>query len=242
MRSDPPVSSQVGCLEQPAWWQRVRIAVTRRGDRLALLLLGVGILVAPALLPDLADARTTTLTLGVAIVVLGVILPSVAEAEVGVQGIRFSRVVEARDAEFQSRFSEAEIEELVAFAMYLGVARAQAGRLVSDACVRTYRDWHLARNQEPWLVALCHLVRRVLRAGSLGMLRAVPPDEVATDGVLDRLDLRGRALLLLHVYEGLTDTQVARILDEPLERTRDGLEAALAVVAATPDPTMADPS
>jgi DNA-directed RNA polymerase specialized sigma24 family protein len=229
-----------GCFEREPWWRRVVHAAGRRGDRILLTVVGLLVVIGPSLIPWLATVRTEVLVLGVGIVVLGVVMPSVAEAEIGLQGLRFRRLVEARDREFDHELPDAEIAELTRFARHLGVGPEPANDLVADACVRAYRDWHLVRHQPPRSVVLCHLVRQALRADALGLL--APAATAVEDAVLGQLSMRDRALLLLHVYEGYDEGEIARIMAEPIERIHEDLGNALAVLTAEPDVPTVGPS
>ena len=127
-------------------------------------------------------------------------------------------------------FYETEIGRLRALAYRLTGSWSEAEDLAQEAMVRTYRAWRRIIDRErPEVYARAvlvnrhrSLVRRALVEARHAVLRDAPPAPGEPDGdareiwdELARLPLRQRQALVLHFYEDLPQTEIARILGCP---------------------------
>ncbi|MCB5178473.1 sigma factor-like helix-turn-helix DNA-binding protein [Streptomyces antimicrobicus] len=87
-----------------------------------------------------------------------------------------------------------------------------ARRLLSAALARTYADWRRLRGDDPYAVTRAELCTAFARTawrhhrGRGGVLAALSPQE--------------RLVLVLRVYEGVAEEQVAALLGVPPDRVR----------------------
>ncbi|MEW1724870.1 sigma factor-like helix-turn-helix DNA-binding protein [Streptomyces sp. NPDC093109] len=98
-------------------------------------------------------------------------------------------------------------------------AAPRAQRLLIAALARTYAEWDLLRDEDPYdrarqALALCF----VRSAWRVHWERLGPPRPTA--GVLGALGPQERLVLVLRLYEGLTDRQTASLLGLPEDRVR----------------------
>lgn len=87
-----------------------------------------------------------------------------------------------------------------------------AERLLIGALSRTYADWDRLRGEDPYDRTRQELATRFARTGR----RHRRP----RGGLLDRLSPRERLVLVLRLYEGVAEEQVAAGLGLPIERVR----------------------
>ncbi|AXG79972.1 sigma factor-like helix-turn-helix DNA-binding protein [Streptomyces paludis] len=103
-------------------------------------------------------------------------------------------------------------------------AAPRAERLLTAALARTYAEWDLLRGEDPYdrarqALALCF----VRGAWRVHWERLSPPRPAAGPGavgVLGALGPQERLVLVLRLYEGLTDRQTASLIGLPEDRVR----------------------
>ena len=174
-----------------------------------------------------------------------VLLPIVTEAEVGVEGLKFKKALEEKDAEFQP-FVAAEKESLQRFAELMTGNPHVAAGLVKEAFARAYVHCGGTSREQLDAYVQCVLVRLVLGAGILGSLSHRPPggsqdaDAYAySTGETERIAMslaplppEDRVMILLHYYRDVEEQQIALIFDRPVEVVRSQIRAAASRVTA----------
>jgi hypothetical protein len=177
---------------------------------------------------------TPVLIMGVAVLVLGVVLPVASDVEIGPQGIQFKTRTRAKDAEFRP-FVLAEQESLQRCAVLLGSPESGAPDIVKEALARSYVHWSVTPEEERWMFALCTLVHIVLGMRTLGL--AEPQQEEHADHIMGGEELRilhvlrmlepqARAVVVLRHYEDQDESQIARILERPVDEVQSDLHRA----------------
>ena len=185
------------------------------------------------LLLDDGAQGNSLIVLGVGVLTFGVILPVAAEAEIGPGGIKFKTAMADRDAQFEA-YRDKAAEGFGRFAVLILGSEEQARDLVDDALVRTYEVWTAVPSEERHAYVRCTLVRLLLGASRLGLVRgpvpSTPDDEAA--GALRSLPPTLRAVAVLRDYEGLAIEEIAKILDRPVDSVRDDADDAEARLAS----------
>ncbi|WP_405880054.1 RNA polymerase subunit sigma-70 [Streptomyces sp. NBC_01136] len=100
-------------------------------------------------------------------------------------------------------------------------ANPRARRLLTLALAQTYASWDRLRGEDPYDRARQHLAVRFARGawhqyGGLSRSRSRP----SPGGVLARLTPQERLILVLRMYEGVAEEQVAALLGLSTERVR----------------------
>ncbi|MFF0446878.1 sigma factor-like helix-turn-helix DNA-binding protein [Streptomyces sp. NPDC004609] len=97
-----------------------------------------------------------------------------------------------------------------------------ARRLLTDALAHTYAAWDRLRGEDPY--------SRTRQDLAVRFARAAWRRHRAGGGVLCRLTPRERLVLVLRLYEGVTEEQTAAQLGLPVERVREICHRAVATV------------
>ncbi|MFI5683713.1 sigma factor-like helix-turn-helix DNA-binding protein [Streptomyces sp. NPDC051636] len=105
----------------------------------------------------------------------------------------------------------------------------RARRLLTLALAHTYACWDRLRGEDPYDCARQYLATRFARGawheyGGLGRARPHPHSALAV------LTPQERLILVLRLYEGVAEEQVAALLGLPLERVRTICDRATATV------------
>jgi RNA polymerase sigma-70 factor (sigma-E family) len=147
-----------------------------------------------------------------------------------------------RDREF-SVFFAAEAERLRRLAFFLTGDVDRAGDLAQDALAATYRRWSKIHGEDPGpyarraLVNLCRNAKRrrfverryaaSIREGSMSHEGRIE-ETLRIVEALRVLSPTQRAAVVLRYYEDLTETDIARVLDRPINTVKSDLSRALA--------------
>ncbi|MFJ7075101.1 sigma factor-like helix-turn-helix DNA-binding protein [Streptomyces sp. NPDC098781] len=144
-----------------------------------------------------------------------------------------------RDREFEAFVAGAAGRLLHAATLLTAEPRddnPRARRLLTLSLAHTYASWDRLRGEDPYDRARQHLAGRFSRAawheyGALGALgRSRPP----ADGPLARLSPQQRLILVLRLYEGVAEEQVAALLGLPHERVQALCDRATATLLHPP--------
>ncbi|MFI6035191.1 sigma factor-like helix-turn-helix DNA-binding protein [Streptomyces sp. NPDC051315] len=110
----------------------------------------------------------------------------------------------------------------------------RARRLLTHALAHTYACWDRLRGEDPYDRARRHLATRFAHRAwyeyGAGLVRA----RARPAGVLARLTPRERCVLVLRLYEGVAEEQVAGLLDLPPERVHTLCDRATATLLRPP--------
>jgi RNA polymerase sigma-70 factor (sigma-E family) len=146
-----------------------------------------------------------------------------------------------RDAEFRD-FYLAEATRLRRLALMLTGDVDRAADLAQDALVKTYVAWSRIRNDDPAPYAkrtLVNLCRNAHRRKMVELRKASPPpsdvvdrgdnveDALRVAAALSALSPIRRAVVLLRFYEDMKESEIARVLDRPLNTVKSDLKRAL---------------
>lgn len=146
-----------------------------------------------------------------------------------------------RDAEFKD-FYVGEAARLRRLGIMLTGDAERGADLAQEALLKTYLAWRRIRNEDPAPYAkqtLVNLVRSSHRRRMLELRRMPhPPVDVADQGqrtdealrvaaALSVLNPIRRAVVLLRFYEDMTEAEIARTLDRPLNTIKSDLRRAL---------------
>jgi RNA polymerase sigma-70 factor (sigma-E family) len=149
--------------------------------------------------------------------------------------------VRDRDAEFKD-FYRQEAPRLRRLALMLTGDPERASDLAQDALIKMYTGWHRIRNDDPAPYAkrvLVNLCRSAYRRRMLELRKTpMPPtDVVDKEGrveealrvatALSVLSTIQRAVVLLRFYEDMTQSEIAQVLDRPLNTVKSDLRRAL---------------
>lgn len=112
----------------------------------------------------------------------------------------------------------------------------RARRLLTFSLAHTYACWDRLRGEDPYDHARQYLATRFSRAawhqyGGLGALGRFRPH---ADGPLARLSPQERLILVLRLYEGVAEEQVAALLGLPRERVHAMCDRATATLLHPP--------
>ncbi|MDX3851754.1 sigma factor-like helix-turn-helix DNA-binding protein [Streptomyces sp. AK02-01A] len=141
-----------------------------------------------------------------------------------------------RAQEFEAFVAGAAGRLLHAAALLTGEQREatpRAQRLLTAALARTYADWDRLRAGDPYDSTRQELALRFARGAWLSRRGPSP------DGVLAGLAPQERVVLVLRLYEGVAEEQIAALIGVPVERVRAVYARAVATVR---DNTAADRS
>jgi RNA polymerase sigma-70 factor (sigma-E family) len=144
-----------------------------------------------------------------------------------------------RDSDFRA-FYISQSARLERIALLMTGNPDVAADLAQEALIKTYRAWGRIRGDDPGpyvrqaLVNLCrnHHRRRVLeiRKATPAPDRSTDPDVIETLRVAEALSslppLR-RAVMVLRYYEDMTEAEVARVLDRPLNTVKSDIRRSL---------------
>lgn len=146
-----------------------------------------------------------------------------------------------RDAEFREFYS-AHVARLRRLALMMVGDRSRADDLAHDALLRCYVSWHRIRGDDPapyvtrTLVNLCRNAHR-RRAVEIRKAPPPPPDVVdRSDRVDEALRVAAalsvlspvrRAVVLLRFYDDMSESDIAMVLDRPLNTVKSDLRRAL---------------
>ncbi|MFD9795724.1 sigma factor-like helix-turn-helix DNA-binding protein [Streptomyces sp. NPDC059070] len=108
---------------------------------------------------------------------------------------------------------------------------ARARRLLTAALARTYAHWDPERGEDPYDRTRQELVARFAATAWRHHLHREPGGE---PGVLARLTPQERLILVLRLYEGVAEEQVAALVGLPAERVRVICTRAIATLRSTP--------
>lgn len=149
--------------------------------------------------------------------------------------------IRERDAEFKD-FYIREAPRLRRLALMLTGDQQRAADITHDTLLKLYTSWKRVKNEDPGPYArrvLVNLCRNAHRRRMLE-LRKMPPvieDVVDRDGhveealrvatALSALTPIKRAVVVLRFYEDMTETQIAQVLDRPLNTIKSDLRRAL---------------
>lgn len=157
-----------------------------------------------------------------------------------------------RDAEFRDFYS-AHVGRLRRLALMMVGDASRADDLAHDALLRCYVSWHRIRGDDPapyvtrTLVNLC---RNAQRRRSVEIRKTPrPPADVVdrSDRVDEALRVAAalsvlspirRAVVLLRFYDDLPESEIAAILDRPLNTIKSDLRRALEKLRPVLDDTM----
>ncbi|MFJ4710950.1 sigma factor-like helix-turn-helix DNA-binding protein [Streptomyces sp. NPDC088785] len=103
----------------------------------------------------------------------------------------------------------------------------RARRLLTASLARTYVSWDRLRGEDPYDCARKELAVRFARG-------SWPPRRRRADGVLGRLSPQERLIVVLRLFEGVGEEQVAALLGLPMERVRAVHARALGLVLNPP--------
>jgi RNA polymerase sigma-70 factor (sigma-E family) len=146
-----------------------------------------------------------------------------------------------RDSEFRD-FYMSEAPRLRRLAIMLVGDAESASDLAQDAMVKTYVAWTRIRNDDPAPYAkrvLVNLCRNAHRRKMLELRKApVPPRDIVDRGdrveealrvaaALSVLSPIRRAVVLLRYYEDMKESEIAQVLDRPLNTIKSDLRRAL---------------
>ena len=146
-----------------------------------------------------------------------------------------------RDEEFRA-FYFAEAQRLRRLSLFIGGDPSAADDLAHEALLRAYRAWPRIRNAEPGpyvrqtLVNLCRNQNRrrllEIRKRPQPQLeeRSAEPDVDEAMRVAQALTVLSpirRAVVVLRFYEDMTEPEIARVLDRPLNTVKSDLRRAL---------------
>ena len=149
--------------------------------------------------------------------------------------------ISERDSDFKA-FYMAEAPRLRRLAVMMLGDREQAAELAQDALLRTYRSWGRIRREDPAPYAtqtLVNLCRNARRRRLLEMRKAPPSPSDVVDNrrdveealrvatALSVLSPVRRAVVLLRFYDDMTEQEIARVLDRPLNTIKSDLRRAL---------------
>lgn len=149
--------------------------------------------------------------------------------------------IEERDREFRE-FYKREAPRLRRLALMLLGDAARAGDIAQDALVKMYVGWGRIRNDDPAPYArrvVVNLCRNAHRRRMLELRKNPPPavDVVDRDGHIEEalrvatalsvLSPIRRAVVLLRFYEDMTEAEIARVLERPLNTVKSDLRRAL---------------
>ncbi|MBK3626180.1 sigma factor-like helix-turn-helix DNA-binding protein [Streptomyces asoensis] len=116
-------------------------------------------------------------------------------------------------------------------------ANPRARRLLTLALAHTYACWDRLHGEDPYNRAREYLATRFAhgawhRYGALPLLGGARAHPAA--GPLARLTAQERLVLVLRLYEGVADEQVAALLGLPTERVRTVCDRAMATLLHPP--------
>jgi hypothetical protein len=226
----------MGCPEKTKVWKRAWRGVLTSPRGVLLAAAGAGTFWAGIVL------RSNTLglpliVLGAGGLTLGLILPLVGEAEIGPGGFKLKLVKAERDSQFTPSTTPEQQESLQRFVTLLSGDLKRAPELVAEALERTYTVWNRIQEEDRRAHIICTLVRLVIGASAVGMFEGHIPGHEGTTQALLSLDLRARAIVLLHHFEDIGEEDIAKVLDMPTEAVRRELHEAETRVASIPEPT-----
>ncbi|MEU6847280.1 sigma factor-like helix-turn-helix DNA-binding protein [Streptomyces sp. NPDC046716] len=113
----------------------------------------------------------------------------------------------------------------------------RARKLLTASLARTYASWDRLRGEDPYDCARKELAVRFARGAWPLRLQHRRPG-----GVLRRLSPQERLILVLRLFEGVGEEQVAALLGLPMERVRAVHTRAMGLVLHPPrDPTPVPP-
>jgi len=146
-----------------------------------------------------------------------------------------------RDSEFKD-FYRHEAPRLRRLALMLTGDPERASDLAQDTLIKMYTGWSRIRNDDPAPYAkrvLVNLCRSAYRRKMLELRKAPTPptDVVDREGrveealrvaaALSVLSTIQRAVVLLRFYEDMTQSEIAQVLDRPLNTVKSDLRRAL---------------
>ena len=146
-----------------------------------------------------------------------------------------------RDAEFRD-FYFAEAGALRRLAYLMSGDAAHADDLAHDALLRAYRAWPRIKNADPGPYVrqtLVNLCRSAHRRRALELRKQPPPpvdtpssepsvdDALRVAQALSVLSPIRRAVIILRFYEDMTEPEIARVLDRPLNTVKSDIRRAL---------------
>ncbi|MGH2821378.1 MAG: SigE family RNA polymerase sigma factor, partial [Actinomycetota bacterium] len=146
-----------------------------------------------------------------------------------------------RDAEFRDFYFD-QAGALKRLALLMSGTPAEADDLTHEALLRAYRAWPRIRNDDPGPYvrrALVNLCRNAYRRRVLEMRNhpAPPPDaRSAESDVVEAMRIAQalavlppirRAVVVLRFYEGMTEAEIAGVLDRPLNTVKSDMRRAL---------------
>lgn len=221
-----PYGVEMACKKRwRAWFSAVKEPRSVFLGLIGVLLFVAGVFLFP---------HTPIFIMGVAVLVLGVVLPVASDVEIGPQGIQFKTRTRAKDAEFRP-FVLAEQESLQRCAVLLGIPESGAPDIVKEALARSYVHWSVTPEEERWMFVLCTLVHVVLGMRTLGLVQAqqnqrathiMRGEELRILQVLGMLETQARAVVVLRHYEDQDESQIARILERPVDEVQSDLHRA----------------
>jgi hypothetical protein len=131
-------------------------------------------------------------------------------------GVRREREEHRRAREFEAFVAGAAGRLLHAATLLTGEVPGEAPaaqELLVDALARTYADWDRLRGEDPYEHTrhdlVCHFAHTAWR------------HRRPRGGMLDHLPPQERLMLVLRLYEGVAEEQVAAALGLPVERVRE---------------------
>ncbi|MYW64789.1 RNA polymerase subunit sigma-70 [Streptomyces sp. SID8379] len=105
----------------------------------------------------------------------------------------------------------------------------RARRLLTASLARTYASWDRLRGEDPYDIARKDLAVRFARGSRLSW-----PRPRRDGGVLRHLSAQERLILVLRLFEGVGEEQVAALLGLPMERVRAVHARAMGLVLHPP--------
>ena len=144
-----------------------------------------------------------------------------------------------RDSEFKLFFL-AQQPRLERIALLMTGNPEVAADLAQEALLKTYRSWRRIRREDPGPYArqaLVNLCRNHHRRRAVELRKPPPPLASTTDpdiaealrvaAALATLPPLRRAVMVLRYYEDMTEIEVARVLDRPLNTVKSDIRRSL---------------
>ena len=148
--------------------------------------------------------------------------------------------MQQRDAEFKDFYS-GEVAGLRRLALFISASPADAEDLTQEALLKAYTAWPRIRNVDPGpyvrrtLVNLCrsHHRRKALerRKAPEPVVSTIQPDVTEAMRVAQALSVLSpvkRAVVVMRFYEDMSEADIARTLDRPLNTVKSDLRRSLA--------------